>query len=215
MKQQPRGCKGECMTINRRDLLTQAGAVVSLYLASEQLNRVAAASPASAFSPSLAYRWINVTLDAAANEIEKHAPRPTVSSRLMAIPIFAMYNAWAAYDTRAIGTIPEAFVRQPQTQNRREQQAKAISYAMFHAHTFAFPQEIELASRFKRELGYDPDHPAKDPATPEGVGRFAAEAVIADRRRDGANHLGDEVGSSGQPFSDYTYYRPVIRRPKS
>ena len=73
------GCEGECMTINRRDFLTQAG-VVSIYLATE-IHRVAA-SPASAFSPSLAYRWINVTLDAAANEIEKHAPRPTVSSRL-------------------------------------------------------------------------------------------------------------------------------------
>jgi hypothetical protein len=176
------------MPINRRDFLTQSG-VVSLYLATEGLDRVAA-SPALAFSPSLAYRWINITLDAAANEIEKHAPRPTVSSRLIAIPIYAMYNAWAAYDTRAIGTIPEAFVRQPQTRDRRAHQAKAISYAMFHAHTFAFPQEIEVASSFMRELGYDPDRPAKNPATPEGVGRLAAQAVIADRRRDGAKSTG-------------------------
>jgi hypothetical protein len=41
------------------------------------------------------------------------------------------------------------------------------------------------------------------------VGRLAAQAVIADRRRDGANQLGDEVGSNGEPFSDYTYYRPA------
>ena len=87
------------MPINRRDFLTQGG-VVSLYLATDGLRRVAA-SPAAAFSPSLAYRWVNVTLDAAANEIEKHAPRPTVSSRLLAIPVYAMYNAWAAYDARA------------------------------------------------------------------------------------------------------------------
>ena len=198
------------MPINRRDVLTQGG-VVSLVLAAQALHRAAAApsSPASTFSPSLAYRWVDVTLDAAASEIEKHGPRPTVSSRLLAIPIYAMYNAWAAYDTRAIGTIPEAFVRQPQTPDSRAQQAKAISYAMFHAHTYAFPQEIELASRFMRELGYDPDDGAKNPATPEGLGRLAAEAVIADRRRDGSNHLGDEVGSNGEPFSDYTYYRPV------
>lgn len=156
------------MPINRRDLLTQSG-VVSLYLATDGLRRVAA-STAAAFTPSLAYRWINVTLDAAANEIEKHAPRPTVSSRLLAIPIYAMYNAWAAYDGRATGSIPEVFVRQPLTRDRRARQAKAMSYAMFYAHTFAFPQEIEVASRFMRELGYDPDNPAKNPATPEGVG---------------------------------------------
>jgi hypothetical protein len=196
------------MPINRRNFLTQSGAA-SLYLATGGIHRVAAAAPASTFTPSLAYRWIDVTLDAAASEIEKHKPRPTVSSRLLAIPVYAMYDAWAAYDSRAIGTIPEAFVRQPQTQDIRARQAKAMSYAMFHAHTFAFPEEIEIASRFMRELGYDPDLPAKDPATPEGLGRFAAEAVIADRRHDGANHLGDEVGSSGEPFSDYTYYHPV------
>jgi hypothetical protein len=192
------------MPINRRDLLTQSG-VVSLYLATDGFRRVAA-STAGAFTPSLAYRWINVTLDAAANEIEKHAPRPTVSSRLLAIPVYAMYNAWAAYDAHAIGSIPEAFVRQP-LMKERARQAKAMSYAMFHAHTFAFPQEIEVASRFMRELGYDPDHSAKNPATPEGVGRLAAEAVISERRHDGANHLGDEVGSNGEPFSDFTYYR--------
>ena len=195
------------MPIHRRKFMTQSGAV-SLFLATGALHRVAAA-PASAFSPSLAYRWVDVTLEAAADEIERHAPRPTVSSRLIAMPIHAMYNAWAAYDRRAIGTIPEAFVRQPQTRDRRARQAKAMSYAMFHAHRFAFPQEIEIATRFMRELGYDPDHPAKNPGTPESVGRLAAEAIIADRRHDGANHLGDEIGSNGEPFSDYTYYRPV------
>jgi hypothetical protein len=84
-----------------------------------------------------------------------------------------------------------------------------MSYAMFHAHVFAFPEEIEKATQFMRELGYDPDLPAKDPRTPEGLGKLAAEAVIAERRRDGSNHLGDEIGSSGGPFSDYTYYHPV------
>jgi hypothetical protein len=195
------------MPVNRRDFLANTGAI-SLLLAARGFSSASAAQ-SPPFTPSLAYRWVNVTLDAAADEIEKHAPRPTVSSRLIAIPIVAMYNAWAAYDRQAIGTIPEVFVRQPQTPDVRARQAKAMSYAMFHAHVFAFPEEIEKATQFMRELGYDPDLPAKDPRTPEGLGKLAAEAVIAERRRDGSNHLGDEIGSSGGPFSDYTYYRSV------
>jgi hypothetical protein len=195
------------MPVSRRSFLAQSGAA-SLFLAKEGF-KPAAASPSSAFSPSLAYRWVNTALEAAASEIEKNAPRPTVSSRLIAIPILAMYDAWAAYDARAMGTLPKAFVRQPQTRDRKARQEKAMSYAMFHAHTFAFPQEIEIAGKFMRELGYDPEHPAKDPSTPEGLGKLAAEAIIADRRHDGSNHLGDETGSDGKPFSDYTYYRPL------
>jgi hypothetical protein len=48
-----------------------------------------------------------------------------------------------------------------------------------------------------------------DAATPQGVGNRAAKAVCDYRHHDGANQFGDEVGSNGVPYSDYTYYAPV------
>lgn len=57
--------------------------------------------------------------------------------------------------------------------------------------------------------GFDPDDASVDPATPQGIGNLAAKAVCAYRHHDGANQFGDEVGSSGVPYSDYTYYAPV------
>jgi hypothetical protein len=44
---------------------------------------------------------------------------------------------------------------------------------------------------------------------PQGVANVAAAALFEYRRRDGANQLGDELGSNGKPYSDYTFYRPV------
>src|SRR5262245_43132966 len=57
--------------------------------------------------------------------------------------------------------------------------------------------------------GLDPTDASTDPATPAGVGNAAAAAVIEYRRGDGANQHGDEVGSDGTPYSDWTFYRCV------
>jgi hypothetical protein len=60
-----------------------------------------------------------------------------------------------------------------------------------------------------KKLGYDPELNSMDPKDPAGVGYLAAQAVIEYRKNDGANQLGNEIGSNGTPYSDYTYYRPV------
>ncbi len=59
-----------------------------------------------------------------------------------------------------------------------------------------------------RKLGYDPDDASTNTATPQGVGNVAAAAVLAFRRHDGSNQFGDEVGSNGKPYSDFTFYEP-------
>ncbi|CAF2529079.1 unnamed protein product [Rotaria sp. Silwood2] len=57
--------------------------------------------------------------------------------------------------------------------------------------------------------GFDPNDNSTDLTTPQGVGNAAAAAIILYRSHDGANQLGDEVGSDGAPYSDYTFYQPI------
>jgi PAP2 superfamily len=75
---------------------------------------------------------------------------------------------------------------------------------------FFYPESREYLESEMTKLGYDPALISTDPATPEGVGQLAAQAVIEYRRRDGANQFGDEAGSAmAKPYADYTYYSPV------
>jgi hypothetical protein len=48
-----------------------------------------------------------------------------------------------------------------------------------------------------------------DPNTPEGIGNLAAKAVIEARKKDGSNQFGEEAGSNGVPYFDYTNYQPI------
>src|SRR5581483_2042468 len=57
-------------------------------------------------------------------------------------------------------------------------------------------------------LGGTLRRPAEE-RTPAGVALQACRAVLDFRHPDGANQLGDEPGSAGGPYSDYTGYRPV------
>ena len=57
--------------------------------------------------------------------------------------------------------------------------------------------------------GYDPEDNTTDLSKPQGVGNVASAAVFAYRHHDGSNQLGDEIGSNGKPYSDYTFYKPI------
>lgn len=54
---------------------------------------------------SAAYRWLDIALEATAREHERANPRPTVGSRMLAIVMTASYDAWAADDAKAVGTL--------------------------------------------------------------------------------------------------------------
>jgi hypothetical protein len=120
-----------------------------------------------------------------------------------------MYDAWAAYDDKAVGTRLGATLRRPRAERTLANKEKAIAYATYRALVDVYPQDQEWCAEQLRKQGFDPSDTSTDPSTPQGVGNAAAAAVIAYRHRDGANQLGDERGSSGIPYSDYTYYAPV------
>ena len=158
---------------------------------------------------SAAYRWLDIALEATAREHERVAPRPTVGSRMLAIVVTSMYDAWAAYDERAVGTRLGDKLRRPPVERTLANKEKAIAYATYRALLYVFPEDAPWLAEQVRKNGLDPDDATTDLSTPQGVGNTAAAAVVEYRRHDGANQHGDEAGSNGVPYSDYTYYKPI------
>ncbi|MFO0912451.1 MAG: hypothetical protein U0795_05820 [Pirellulales bacterium] len=158
---------------------------------------------------SLAYKWLDIAEEATAQEVDARGARPTIVSRTLAVWATAMYDAWSAYDDKAVGSRLGGKLRRPTAEHTLANKEKAISYASYQALLFVYPDSKDYLSAEMKKLGFDPSIVSTDPTTPEGVGNLAAQAVIEYRRHDGANQLGDEIGSTGQPYSDYTFYRPV------
>lgn len=158
---------------------------------------------------SLAYVWLDIAEEVTAREHDAHSPRPTIGSRMLAIWATAMYDAWAAYDPKAVGSRLGGSLRRPENERTLENKKKAISYASYRSLLFLFPEAKSYLDDEMRKMGYDPAVQSIDPAKPEGIGNLAAQAVIDYRRHDGANQFGDEVGGNGTPYGDYTYYVPL------
>lgn len=167
------------------------------------------AKPSPAEKPNLAYRWLDVALEATAREVDRNAARPTIISRTLAIWATAMYDAWAAYDEKAVGSRRGGELRRPRRERTVANKEKAISFASYHALVFVYPEDKAFIDEQMRKAGFDPGVVSKDPRRPEGIGYLAAQAVSEYRHHDGANQHGDEAGGDGTPYGDYTYYLPV------
>ncbi|MBL8819134.1 MAG: vanadium-dependent haloperoxidase [Planctomyces sp.] len=158
---------------------------------------------------TLAYKWLDIAEEATARNVDKFSARPTVVARTLAIWATSMYDAWAAYDSKAVGTRLGATLRRPSNEHTQKNKEMAISYASYHALVFVYPESKEWLTEQMKALGYNPAIITTDVRTPIGVGIRAAQAVMEYRAHDGANQLGDEAGGDGSPYSDYTYYQPV------
>src|SRR5262249_28328636 len=73
------------------------------------------------------YRWLNVALQATVREHERHGARPTIGSRNLAIVVTAMFDAWAAYDAKAVGTRLGGKLRRPTSERTTANKDKAIA----------------------------------------------------------------------------------------
>jgi hypothetical protein len=157
---------------------------------------------------TVAYRWLDIMLEVTGREVDAVGARPTIISRQMAIPMTAMFDAWAAYDEHAVGTRLGGDLRRPVEEHTQVNKEKAISHAIYLTLVDLFPNDEVWLAEQMREMGYDPEERSTDLSTPQGIGQAAAQAVLAYRRKDGANQDGGMPGSSGEPYSDYTGYEP-------
>jgi PAP2 superfamily len=147
-------------------------------------------------------QWNAATLQA----IRDTAPAPPVAARALAIVHTAMFDAWAAYDRRAVGTRLGPSLRRPERERTPAAKRAAVSHAAYRALVDVFPTRAADFTARLRALGYDPANRSTAVTTPAGVGNAAAAALLAYRHRDGSNQLGDLAPG---PYADWTGYRPV------
>lgn len=162
-------------------------------------------------SPTAMYAWLEITLEASGKNVDRYGARPTILARAMSIVLTATYDAWSAYDAKAVGTRLGGKLRRPPKERTLKNKEAAIAFAAYRTLLDVYPEEKDWLTEQLKAKGYDPNDVSVDPKTPAGVGNACAAAIVAYRHHDGANQLGDEPGSTGKPYSDYTYYRPQNR----
>ena len=158
---------------------------------------------------NIAYQWGEMALKATANDTERFQPRPTITSRYLGLIFVSIFDAWSRFDEKAVPVYLKDVERRPGNEHSLKNKEIAISYAAFRAMNEYYFSDKKMFADFMRELGFDPENESLDPSTPEGIGNLAAKAVIEARKGDGANQYGEEEGSNGEPYFNYTGYEPV------
>jgi PAP2 superfamily len=148
-------------------------------------------------------RWDSIEI---AESRTAKVPAPAIA-RSLAVLHTCMYDAWAAYDDRAVGTQLAGALRRPPSERTEANKEKAISYAAYRALSDLFPADINTVYKpLMKELGYDPHDNSTDIETPQGIGNVACAAVLEYRHHDRSNQLGDLAPGA---YSDWTHFRAV------
>ena len=152
---------------------------------------------------SLVTDWNNVALQA----IRDTRPGPPIVARDLFIVHNAIFDAWSAYDTKAISTTVGGAYRRPIDEQTLANKQEAISYAAYRALVDLFPSQKSVFDTKLSSLGYDPNNSSNDLSTASGIGNLSAQNLLNIRHNDGSNQLGNLNG--GSPYSDYTGYTHV------
>jgi hypothetical protein len=161
------------------------------------------AGTARAPQPTVAVQWDNAALQGI-RDSKLGAP---MISRALAIVHTCIYDAWAAYDERAVGTQLGGAVRRPVGERTLANKERAISFAAYRALADVMPSDTQsVYTLLMKQLGYDPSDNSTDIETPIGVANVTCAAVLAFRHHDKSNQLGDLAQGA---YSDWSGYTPV------
>jgi hypothetical protein len=142
---------------------------------------------------SIARNWSERALEG----IRMDTPHPPGQARNLFSFSVCMYDAWAAYDSNAVGFVYREKHTAPDVAAARRE---AISYAMYrmmlerHAYSRTATNQATANPAFMTALGYDPSNVSRDTNTPAGVGNSVYDAVSAWFLEDGSRQ------TAGTPF---------------
>jgi hypothetical protein len=135
---------------------------------------------------SVARVWDEALLDA----IRRDTPAPTVHARNLFHTSAAMWDAWAAYDSKAEGYFVKEKLRADDVEAARE---AAMSYAAYrlllHRYSVAagLQETFDELAKTMQSLCYDIDFVSTEGDSPAALGNRIAAKVIAYGRVDGAH----------------------------
>jgi hypothetical protein len=158
---------------------------------------------------NFAYKWGKISLECTANDTDKFKPRPTVTSRILALTWTAIFDAWSCYDEKAIPFYLTSAERQSPSKRTLKNKEIAISYAAYRTLLHYYFSDSVILRKKMTAFGFDPDNQTLDPTTPEGIGNLAAKSVIEKRMNDGSNKAGTLLKNDTTLYADYTGYTPV------
>ena len=168
-----------------RKLTTAIGLVLILALGLAGVGRPQPARAAT--GDNVVLQWDEVTLQA----IRDTRPPPPAAARALAVVHTAIYDAWAAYDSLAVGTRLLGRLRQPSGERTQANKEKAISFAAYATLVDLFPTQQPAFDQQMATLGYATD--GSDTSSAASVGTIAAQAVLDYRHADGSNQAGNYI----------------------
>jgi hypothetical protein len=153
----------------------------------------------AAASNSIARVWNERALAA----IRQDTPHPPAQARNLFSFSVCIYDAWAAYDSNAVGYV---YRGKHTAANIESARSNAISYAVYRImkerHFYSKTAAATLAAddALMTSLGYNINDQSRDTSTATGVGNSVFDAVSAWFINDGARQTN---GTQSAPYPDY------------
>jgi hypothetical protein len=154
---------------------------------------------------SIARNWSERALES----IRMDTPHPPAQARNLFTYSVCMYDAWAAFDTNAVGFVYRGKHTASDLAAARRQ---AISYAMYRmmverlAYSRTATNQAVRNPEFLTALGYDPSNTSRDTSTPAGVGNSVYDAVSAWFLNDGSLQTNGVAYPTANPPVAYPDY---------
>lgn len=173
-----------------------------------------AAAQAEPVADNLVLRW-NAQLLAA---IKDAKPSPPVVSRMLAVAHTCLYDAWSAFDDRAVGVHfnPRGEHRLPPGQRSARAKGLALSHAAQRCGVDLLPKGQagfdRLLAEVEAQAGAGDEPSAEAAAHARRLGQAAGDAVLAARADDRANDKGQipcHPAADVKAYCDHTGYQPV------
>lgn len=156
---------------------------------------------------SIARNWSERILES----IRMDTPHPPAQARNLLSYSACMYDAWAAYDTTAVGFMYRGKHTAADVAAARRE---VISYAMYRmmverlAYSRTAVNQADRNPEFMTLLGYDPNNNSRDVSTPAGLGNTIYDRVSAWFIDDGSRQTNGTPYPTANPPIAYPDYPP-------
>src|SRR5580765_7154236 len=161
-------------------------------------------------SYTIARNWSERILES----IRMDTPHPPAQARNLFSYSVCMYDAWAAYDSNAVGFVYRGKHTATDVAAAR---CEAISYAMYRmmverlAYSRTATNQAVRNPEFLTALGYDPNNASRVTSTPAGIGNSIYDAVSAWFINDGSRQTNGIAYPATNPpvaYPDYPVGNP-------